>query len=302
MKTEKSGIPGNKIFSRRKYFTLIELLACQGAAQRAKRSSGFTLIELLVAVPAIAAPRQRGATARGVRFTLIELLVVIAIIAILAAMLLPALNQAKNMAVSSLCKSNLKQIMLGAHLYADDYDDRLPPAGGLPSDQPTRPGATYGYANWPAIVGAYIYPQYSVCDLRNGGSAGFLPNWVLKCPVNANAWEETVYGINGEGSSSGTNTIYGITLVKRSKLLNPASTFGFADSYGNSYRLFNTNPKPWQLSTGPWFLVTKIYVQSRHGGAINLAYADGHVDTMRYADIPLPPGWGGRTDKEFYNW
>ena len=83
--------------------------------------------------------RIMDADMRGARaaFTLIELLVAIAIIAILAALLLPALARARENARQIHCVSNLRQIELSVFLYADEHDDRFPAqpiAAGGPSD------------------------------------------------------------------------------------------------------------------------------------------------------------------------
>ncbi|MFZ2657873.1 MAG: prepilin-type N-terminal cleavage/methylation domain-containing protein [Victivallales bacterium] len=230
-------------------------------------------------------------------FTLIELLVVIAIIAILAAMLLPGLSLSKKFAVSSQCKSNFKQIVMGAHYYADDYNDHLPPAGGYPPDGPSKPKVAFGYAQWPAFVGAQIYTKYTICDLRYGGNMfgwGIAPNWIMQCPVTSDAWEDKVYAINGEAPNSCTeygtawnqpSKIYGITLVKRNMLRYPSDTFAFCDSYGNWNRIMQNQIF---LPTGPWYLPAKT---GRHGSSqLNFAFVDGHVDTIPYDSIPAPSG------------
>ncbi len=59
-------------------------------------------------------------------FTLVELLVVVAIIAILAALLLPALSKARDVALQTECMNNLKQVGTLAYLYAHDYDGYWP--------------------------------------------------------------------------------------------------------------------------------------------------------------------------------
>ena len=85
---------------------------------------------------------------RGKRyFSLIELLIVIAIVAILAGLLLPALNQARDKARSTGCINNLKQLGLAFFQYAGDHSDMLPQA-----DYYTGRGSTLLWTN--ALMGA----------------------------------------------------------------------------------------------------------------------------------------------------
>src|SRR5262249_3540753 len=127
--------------------------------------------------------RQKG-------FTLIELLVVIAIISILTALLLPAVQQAREAARKTQCKNNLKQIGIALHNYHDVHNV-LPPAylylpGG--GGQQGPPDPTNGDAGPGWAWGMLILPQMEQTNLHDAFNVN-LPSWD---PTNATAARTTL--------------------------------------------------------------------------------------------------------------
>ena len=124
---------------------------------------------------------------RPARFTLIELLVVIAIIAILASMLLPALQGAKERALTTLSISNLKQIGLMSHLYIDDHDGLAPPAASEGTNSVT-------WQTWRRTLWEH---QNGVFSMNSGEATKAMKEThyhdIFWCPV----WEDK-YGPGGE--------------------------------------------------------------------------------------------------------
>jgi prepilin-type N-terminal cleavage/methylation domain-containing protein len=101
-------------------------------------------------------------------FTLIELLVVIAIIAVLLAILLPAMGKIKEMGREQVCKSNLRNVGIAVNMYLDDYDRKIPNTGSsnqhrwFEDDDVTyrRPGSSQTY--WGVFYKDYIKGQTKI--------------------------------------------------------------------------------------------------------------------------------------------
>ncbi len=116
-------------------------------------------------------------------FTLIELLIVIAIIAVLASMLLPALTKARQKALSTRCSNNFQQIYLAAVNYADDFDGVLP--GRVMQDGPYYHMRIAGYLNIRSpyttqynILSCSLYPENEYRITTNSQSGYQRPAYV----------------------------------------------------------------------------------------------------------------------------
>lgn len=221
-------------------------------------------------------------------FTLIELLVVIAVIAILAALLLPALHRAKAKALRVACVNNERQISLGLQMYPSDNDDRLP-ANGYVDPKKAIPMWVGGDGHW--------NPQaFTNVDLllnpKNAQFAEYIrASKVYRCPADKSTVDVggvilpkvRSYSLNSYVNWTMPNfndnhpDYYVFTKSSHFSIANPVNLITFVD----------TAPG---FICHPGFVITQetsLYYHmpsAQHDGGASLAFADGHISYQKWVE------------------
>lgn len=228
-------------------------------------------------------------------FTLIELLVVIAIIAILAAILFPVFARARAAARSTACKSNLKQILLAAMMYSQDYDEILVTSmGGYFLRNPAN-GLSYRRF-WMGLV----LPYTKNFKIFRG------PHWegTLAPEIFPENPQYTSYG------HQHNNLGWGMNAPHLSFILTPADTMYFCDAgtYGSWATFLNGDVDTLPINIGRGGqMYTRSYRQcagcpgissgtccsaqtfvAPHSGQGNIGFVDGHVKSWKPSAVFKP--------------
>jgi prepilin-type N-terminal cleavage/methylation domain-containing protein len=242
-------------------------------------------------------------------FTLVELLVVLAIIAVMAALLLPALSRLKEQGRATVCRNNLKQLSLGFLMYVDDNSDYLPWPGGAPDRANTNPDYA---ADWCtggqtapslALQSSWSTPSFGI-HARSGSVFPYVTSQprqshddgskqtspVYRCPSTGRLGEALMvnYAANGwldPGKPFGKAQV-GPQGVLASAVSDP------------SRKVLLLNPEPKTMTSYAFApgaaLSTKLF--QLHLGLSKVSFLDGHVESLPNKTLLQMQG----VDADFY--
>jgi prepilin-type processing-associated H-X9-DG protein len=251
---------------------------------------------------------NRQCLCRRAAFSLIELLVIIGIIAILAALRLPALGEAKAKAQGITCANNLKQLQRGWLMYSGDNNDKLVRVGGLaalvtdPADPCAQPGGTK--SQWTLGRVDQMPSRTDTSLLKKGLLFAYVNSLqVYKCPadntqigggvsvrsMSMNCWMNPIVSWNDAGGNH-PGKVREFRKQGDITAPTPAMAFVFIDE------------NPWGIDDGcfvcdplkpDWINLPASY----HHGAAGISFADGHAELKKWNDAhvlgckaPPPPG------------
>jgi len=233
-------------------------------------------------------------SAKSPGFTLIELLVVIAIIAILAALLLPVLAGAKRKAERITCINNQKQLAYAWHMYADDYQDTLPPNAS--SSMPNSDSWVHGILDWNAanidnyeptnLSGSLLGPycNRAIAIYKCPGDRYTVPQGkgVRNRSLSMNGQMHGLSGDPGVLNQYGPGNNYRL-FIKKAQILNPnpSQAWVFIDEHGDSindgfFRVVMNDTSGWHDLPA-----------SYHGASGALSFADGHAEIKKWTDSSI---------------
>ena len=237
------------------------------------------------------------------KFTLIELLVVIAIIAILAGMLLPALNKARAMARKSACMNNSKSIGTAMNLYIGDYSGFYPLAAWLSDTENYHIWTSDNPKNPVTFIAPYLRHtiETSVGYVRINGGASAISTRTspLACPdFDQKRWQNDASGVS-RASYASNNYIFD------PRMLGLAARYRF--NFKNPYRpsrvmmsLESTGNKSDGFKSDVSQFDNFAY---RHSNAANVLFFDGHVATLKQKQIPHgDPAFPGYIENSGYTY
>lgn len=220
-----------------------------------------------------------------IHFTIIELLIVIAIIAILASMLLPALKNARDKVKQAACASNQRQIGLGINMYAGDFNGYMPP---LSDTAPWYGTDGEGGALWHSTL---AYMDYiSGVTKRNYGEE---PKGVYRCPAEADltafpsdAWRCCHYAINSSFYGDGNGNAIWNKIIRTP---HPATFSALTDKIKDCGM------------TPTYYCRDRIAL--RHSNGAVFLFADGHTGRLSKMDIcnEIEPNKFGKTYPIWYS-